>query len=41
MLGNSTKSSELAKSDETVKQSENDRKNFEEVEYNEKDVAKF
>ena len=32
MLDSSTKSSELTKSDETVKQSENDRKEFEEVE---------
>ena len=38
MRGNSTKSSDLAKIDETVKQSENNRKKFEEVEYNEKGV---
>ena len=38
MLGNSTKSSDLPKIDETVKQSENNRKKFEEVEYNEKGV---
>ena len=38
MLENSTKSFHLAKIDETVKQSENNRKRFEKVEYNEKGV---